>query len=797
MAMRKRSPSAARAIDRLPPPGNQRTGDAPREIIEGTNRKGGADTRPEAPQSQPALNAWGRREWLLAAGLTAITLLTFSSVFRCGFVNYDDGLYVTNNHDVRSGLSARGLRWAWTALMGFWHPLTWMSLELDAELYGVAPAGYHLTNLVWHTGSVLLLFVALRRMTGRTWASAAVACLFAVHPLNVEPVAWVSERKGVLSTFFWMLTLWAYVRYAERPGVRRYLLVLLCLLLGMLSKPILVTLPCVLLLVDFWPLRRFRLAGPLSEAGSPTAPSFPPASLRRLIVEKVPLFALVGLFSVVAVVAEHREGALGSLAELPVEARVKNAAVSYVWYLRQVICPRGLAPFYPHPREGEAWWQAVASALLLVGLTGAVLWRLRREPYLAVGWLWFLGVLFPVIGLVQVGPHARADRYAYVPLVGLQVLLVWGVTDLARRWQAERLAVSCGVLAVVFSMAMSWAQTQYWRDSVSLWEHTLEVTKESALAHNNLGDALLGQGRIAEAVHHLEQAVRVQGDLPPALLHNRAPGGAPLANAHYNLGYAVSMQGNVVKAVRHYREALRLNPASAKTHNSLGSALISLGKEREAVLHFEEALRLDPMYAGAHHNLGGVRLTRGELAEAIRHYQEALRINPDFDQAHGNLGRALLLRGQWRKAADCFRRAVALQPRVAWYHRSLALALHEAGEKKAAQQEYREALRLNPKWPETTKRNAWVMATHPDPLRRNGKQALLLAQQVRQATGAGPGVLDVLAAAYAEVGKFAEATATARKAGAAAAAARQTGLAREINERLRLYEQGRPFRAAP
>jgi tetratricopeptide (TPR) repeat protein len=543
--------------------------------------------------------------------LTAITVLAFQPVLGCDFVNYDDGDYVKGNPHVQGAFSAANLTWAWTtAHAANWHPLTWLSLMLDTQLFGTEAWGYHLTNLLLHLANTLLLFGLLRRLTGATLRSALVAALFAVHPLHVESVAWVSERKDVLSTLFGLLTLWAYARYAEAQGLRRYLLVVLGLALSLLAKPMLVTLPFVLLLLDYWPLRRWRSAAP---AG-------------WLLLEKLPLLVLSAASGTMTVWAQRHGRAFQELADLSLPARLSNALVSYVDYLRQTIWPLDLAPLYLHPGAGLPAWQVAGAALLVLAVTALALWGRRRWPYLLVGWLWYVGTLVPVIGLVQVGVQARADRYTYVPLIGIFLLLSWGLKDLARRWRCQEVLTCAAGLALICFMAITWAQARYWRNSVTLWNHTLEVTEGHYIAHNNLATVLVNQQEMAEAVRHFREAVRLRPDKP---------------ELHTSLGRALRESGERAEAARHFREALRLRPDNPKVHNTLALLLLELGEMEEAAQHFQEVLRLKPDNPAAHNNLGIILLNQGKQAEAIRYFREALRLQPDLQEASENLRLAL------------------------------------------------------------------------------------------------------------------------------------------------------------
>jgi Flp pilus assembly protein TadD len=675
--------------------------------------------------------------------LVAVTLATFSPILQCGFVNYDDDEYVTRNPHVQAGLTLRGIAWAWTTTHAAnWHPLTWLSLMADGQFFGTRAWGYHLTNLLWHAANAVLVFALFRRLTGELWPSAVLAALFAVHPLHVESVAWVSERKDVLSTFFGLLSLLAYVGYVAAPGPGRYLVALMAFALSLLAKPMWVTLPCLLLLLDWWPLRRLCISAPANDRPEAAgAAGVPPG---RLLVEKFPFFALSAASSVLTVWAQSR--AVVPLARVPLPARLANAAVSVLHYFRQTVLPLDLAAFYPHPGNSVSLALAAGAGLVLLLVTALLLWGGRRLPYLPVGWLWFLGTLVPVIGLVQVGGQARADRYTYLPLLGIFLLLTWGLVGLARRWRRQALAAAlCGCL-LVFLMGASRNQTHVWHDSIALWQHDLETAGESARAHYNLGSAWMEE------------------------------------------------RGNPDRALWQLQQALRLDPTDAKVHNNLGVVCRARGDWAEAARHFRDALRMDPANARTHNNLGVALLNQREYAEALSHFQESLRLDPQQARVHHHLGLTYLGLGQWPDAAPCFRRAIDLEPGPADYHRDLAFALHQLGQAEAAQAEYRKALDADPEWPQTLLGTAWELATHPDPRRRNGPRALRLAEQVAQLRGEqDPRVLEVLAAAYAETGQFALATARTQKAHALAAAAHQTERAAALEDRLHLYENNRPF----
>ena len=542
----------------------------------------------------------------------------------------------------------------------------------------------------------------------------------------------------------------------------------------------LVTLPCLLLVLDFWPLRRWA-AGDKSLLGDKNAgaPSF---SLGWLLLEKAPLLVLSAASSAATLWAQREGGAVKSLAQLPLSGRLANAAVSYLEYLRQMVLPVNLAAFYPHAGSELAPGQLWASILLLLAATILVLLCRRPFPYLTVGWLWYLGTLVPAIGLVQVGSQARADRYTYFPLVGIFLMLTWGVADLAVRWRRQRLAACAAALLLAYCMTASWLQVHNWQDSVTLWSHALEVTSESFVTHNNLGQALLEEGQVAQAAAHFDAALRLN---PASTL------------AHYNRGFCYHLSGQLPEAIRHYREALRLDRNYVPAHSNLANALLLTGQPDEAVLHYREAVRLNPSNPRVHAGLGSALLRQGMLAEAVIHFQDALRLDPSLDDTYRDLGLALQLQEDWPQAADGFRHALDLRPENSEYHRSLAYCLERMGQTESARAEYQESLRLDPAWPQTVLREAWELATHTDTQRRNGRLAVQRAEQVLQGTGQrDPHTLDTLAAACAEAGQFTVAVATAREALAQAVAGSQTNLVKEIEQRLALYQKVQPFHAA-
>jgi Flp pilus assembly protein TadD len=529
---------------------------------------------------------------------------------------------------VQKGLTSKGIIWAFaTSQTGNWHPLTWISHMLDCELYGLNPKGHHLTNVLLHMANAILLFVALRLMTGAIWRSGLVAALFALHPLHVESVAWAAERKDVLSTFFWMLTLVAYISYVNRAGGKRYVLVLVTFSLGLMAKPMLVTLPFVLLLLDYWPLNRFQPgATTASTVGQPLgllSSGDDKSPILKAVIEKVPLFVMSLFSCLVTVMAQQEAGAVSTLKIVPFKLRIANGLVSSVAYMGKMIWPLDLAVFYPHPGSELPIWEPAVAGLFLLFVSAVALWGAHRCRYVLVGWLWYLGTLVPVIGLVQVGEQAMADRYTYVPLIGLFIIVVWGLADLVKKWRSIRWVVGVSTAVMVLAlMAGSWLQVGYWKNSIQLFEHALDVTSNNYVAHYTLGNALAAQGNLAGAMSHYHEALEINPNF---------------AEAHNNLGNAMAVQGNLAGAISHYHKALQINPDHAEAHRNLAVALDRQGKHLEALQHYVEALRISPHDAQSHNNLGVALAEQGRYEEAVAHFTEALRIDPNFKEAQRNL----------------------------------------------------------------------------------------------------------------------------------------------------------------
>jgi tetratricopeptide (TPR) repeat protein len=593
-----------------------------------------------------------RRTLLVGIALVAITLGVYGRAVGHRYVGIDDAVYVTQNARVQEGLTSEGVRWAFTTNHAAnWHPVTWLSHMLDAELFGSGPAAPHAVNVVLHALTSLLLFLWLDRATRETWPSATVAALFALHPIQVESVAWIAERKDLLSALFWLLSMWGWLAYARRPSVARYLLVAMLFAAGLLAKPMLVTLPFVFLLLDYWPLGRWPHGG-----GAEMAGPGPTASPRWLVLEKVPLLLLSVGSSVATVVAQRAGGAVVDLESLPLAARVANALVGYTVYLGKTIWPTGLAVFYPHPATYPIWRVAGAAAILGAISVAAWRWR-RRRPWLVLGWCWFLGTLVPVIGLVQVGAQAVADRYTYLPAVGLFIMVAWGLAELVeiRGVRARTRSVLAALLLATLA-ALTWVQLGHWRDAESLFSHATRVTRDNHVAQYNLGLALARAGRIDEAVDRFSEAARIVPEY---------------AEARHNLGTALLAQGRIEEAAVHLGEARRLSPEVPLAHYNHGRALETLGRSAEAAVAYRDALGLRPEWPGALDRLARLLATAGDErvrdpAEAVRLAETAARLTSSSPRpevletlgvayaADGRLGDAIQV---WTQAAELARAA--------------------------------------------------------------------------------------------------------------------------------------------
>jgi tetratricopeptide (TPR) repeat protein len=622
---------------------------------------------------------------LLAVGLV------FGQTAGFGFVNYDDGGSVYENPLVIGKLTVRGVWAAFTERhLESWAPLTCVSHMLVWHFFGRGPAAHHLVNVLLHAASVVLLFLVFRRMTGRFWPSALVAAIFAMHPLHVESVAWVTERKDALSGLLFMLTLAAYLRYVRQAdrdrraggvssllsaayarAVLRYLIVLACIIAGLAAKPMAVTLPLLLLLLDYWPLGRILGA---DRSGK-----------RRVIWEKIPMLAIAVFFCLWTVHGQAAD-ALEVNRHFSFAWRIGNALISYVTYLVQFFCPQGLAAYYPRRPVPLPPWQAAAAAVTLAAITAAVIrWR-RQCPYLLVGWLWYVGMLLPVIGLVQFGTQAEADRFTYLPQIGLAIALVWLAADALRtRPRSRQILALAATFGMVILLIAAWRQTSYWRDSEVLWARTLACTSQNTWAHDNLGIALAERGRIDQAIAEFRKALEITPDY---------------AEGHDDLGVALAGCGRIYEAIGQYQRALKIKPDYAEALNNLGNALVGRGQIDEAIALYQKALKIKPDYAEALNNLGTVWAGRGQIDEAIADFQKALKNNPDYAQAHNNLGFALAGRGRLDDAIAHYRRALEIKPHYAEAHNRLGIALARGGRMDDAIAHFRKALEIKPNYAE-------------------------------------------------------------------------------------------------
>jgi len=601
-----------------------------------------------------------RYDSIICFVLISLTFTVYWQVYNYNFLNFDD-VYITENPSIRSGFTANNVMQVFTsAQAGYWLPATCISHMLDFYFYGDNPGGHHLTNALFHLMNVLLLFFTFRRMTGAIWQSGFIAALFAIHPLHVESVAWVVERKDVLSAFFWLLTLRTYIFYTDCPRVHRYLLTLLFFILGLMSKPILVTLPFVLLLLDYWPLQRlmFRttllsdLKARFNCIFDPKGTSHYPqlfiaeVKLGSILLEKVPFFILSIIFSVITVIAQRSAGAINSLDVLPLQARLDNALVSYVAYLGKMVWPSHLGVLYPHPIM-LPWWQVGGALILLSAISLLALRLIRKQPYVCIGWFWYIGVLLPVSGIMQSGVQAMADRFTYIPLIGVYILIAWGVPELLKRWRYKNIATPIAATFVLSVLvATSWFQVQRWRDSITLFDHTLKITSGNYLVHNHLGAALRDRGRVDEAIVNFNKAIQIN----------------PMyAVAYNNLGAILAEQGQTDEAIRYYHKSLQINPTFTSAHYNLALALTRKGQSELVIKQYTEVLRINPNNAKAHNNLGAILAGQGKMAKAALHFGEALRIDPEYAQAHHNMALLLYRKGEKKQAESYLQRSIQIE----------------------------------------------------------------------------------------------------------------------------------------
>jgi protein O-mannosyl-transferase len=786
---------------------------------------------PEKPSTKPCTRFMA---FSVSIFLVLITWLVFIPTIHHEFINYDDDVYVYRNPDVANGVTLKGMLWAFIHVHSSnWHPVTWISHMLDCQFYGSNPSGHHFTNVLLHTITSILLFLVLQEMTGFLWRSAFVAALFAIHPLHVESVAWVAERKDVLSGFFFMLTIGAYIRDVRRPqSPDRYLVVCLMFVLALMSKPIVVTLPFVLLLLDWWPLKRMH-----EPSGH--------LVLWQLVAEKLPLLASSCAVCLVTFFAQT-----SAMSSLPLSARMANAVDSYIIYLEQMFYPTRLAVFYPYPENGLSLGRVIMDVVILLAITFAVFALRKRFPPLLMGWLWYLGMLVPVIGIVQVGSQAHADRYTYLPQIGLSIGLTWAIADLCMSWR-PRYAVLSGLSAAVLLALIFCARTQvsYWQNSVSLWAHTLACTPDNVVAENNFGNAFLDKGNLDEAIAHFQKALRIMpahaeahynlgnafyrhGDVSDAIVqYQEALQTKPDdEKTHYNLGMAFLQQGNINEAISqfeaalqimpddvvvlnnlgnanfqkgnlgqaisNYQKAIQLNPRDAKVHYNLGVALIQKNDVDGAIAEFKESLKIKPGDIAVINNLGNILFLKGDLDAAIPEFQKVLQIKPGDANARYSLGLAFLQKGNLDGAITNLERTLQLRPNWAEAHYNFGNALLGKGRTEEAIAHYEKALEINPDYSDAQNNLAWLLATAPQASLRDGTKAVDLAQQANHfADGKDLDILGTLAAAYAEAGRYSNAVQSAQTAIDLAQTTGQQDQLAQLNDELKLYRANHPFHA--
>ncbi len=697
-----------------------------------------------AAASVPARDASSveRTRWMVLGVclfLAALVSLVFGRTVGYDFIPYDDSAYVYDNPDVVRGLNLRTIHWAFThSDLFLWTPLTTISHMLDCQLYGLWAGGHHLTNVALHTAAVIALFLVLRQMTGALWRSAFVAVVFAIHPLRAESVAWVAERKDVLSGFFFVLTLGAYLRYARRQSLARYLPVALLFALGLMAKQMLVTLPFLLLLLDYWPLKRFAQTPGTGRGGF--------RIFLRLVVEKLPLFAL----SIASCMQTFMEGGSTPAPAAPVPhhffLHISNALVSYLIYIGDLFYPVKLAVFYPYPATAPAW-QASGAFSVLAAVSIAVFVHRKKYPAFLTGWFWYVGMLVPVIGFLPLGKEGHADRYTYLPQIGLVIMIAWGVASLSVTWSRRREILGIAAALAIAGMARGAAiQTSYWHDGVTLWRHALASTPDNAFARNFLG-------------------------------------------------YAFSVNGELDEAAAEFKKSIALMPQYAEPENNLGIVLLQKGEVDDAMAHFNKALELDAGHVEARDNLAVALIQKGRLDDAVTQLQMVLRLKPNRADAYGNLGNVLLQKGDVDGAIEQFKRALYLKPDYADGHANLGNALLQKGEPHDAIAQYLQAMEITPQNVTVLINMARVLATCTDASVRDGNKAVVLALQANELSGGNdPAILDTLAAAYAEAGRFSEAIETSLRALELANAAGNTTLANNLQAHLALYRANTPLR---
>lgn len=788
------------------------------------------------------------KHWILRICLilTLAIIAVYGQVRSHEFVNYDDEIYITNNWRIKSGINDDSLSWAFTSgYAGNWHPLTWLSHMLDWQLFGPNPTGHHFVNLFLHIANTLLLFIIFAQMTAAIWPSAFIAAAFALHPLHVESVAWAAERKDVLSTLFWMLTMFAYVRYIKIKSKNWYLLAMAFFALGLMAKPMLVTLPFILLLLDYWPLQRFQIG---QTPKLSTDKNSDRQSLQKLIIEKVPFLLLAVSSCIVTFIVQQKAGAVASTEKLDITVRVANAVTSYGTYITKMIWPTRLAMFYPHPGSNISMAKAAISAAILIALSIYIIRLAKTHKYLLVGWLWYLGTLIPVIGIVQVGNQALADRYSYIPLTGLFIIIAWGALDIFSKFNYKKnILAALAAIVLIASTICTYIQTSYWQSSITLFEHALEVTENNYIAHfcisaplhdmdrseeanahtaeslrinpnyiealNGMGVGLIGEDKYEQAITYLARSIQLNPTRPESYVNMGISllelGRIDEAIANYkkaleieknipviydNLGFALALKGNFEQAVICFNKAIALDPAFVGAHKNLGATFAQMGNLDKALQHYSTALQLNPNFPEAHNGLSMVFLRLGNIEKAIEHLEKTLQLNPYFVDGHSNLGVLLVQVGQIERAIPHYIQALQINPKFATAYYNLGYALSLQGKTTDAIPYYKKALELEPNMPRALNDLAWLLATNNNPAIRNPKEAIQLAKKSCELTNnQQPANLVILAAAYAADSNFKDAIATAQKALELAKLSNKKDLINKLQTHLELYKAGKPY----
>lgn len=768
---------------------------------------------------------------VVCAVLAVITIIAYEPLRHNGFVGYDDGEYVLDCSQVRQGLTLETLKWAFTEPhFHNWHPITTLSYLVEYELFGINAFGYHLTSLLLHIINALLMLMILKKMTGAFWPSVFAAAVFAVHPLQVESVAWVAEQKNVLSGLFWLLTIAAYIRYAEKPAAGRYIVLLLVYGLCLMTKAIVVVVPFVLLLLDFWPLRRITRN-----------------TMGRIIIEKIPLLIPAVLLIVVTTLAQKSGGAIQTMPYFAFQYRLANAIVSYARYPVMMVYPVNLAVFYPHPGPKIALWQPLLAILALAVITGLVFYFGRRRRYLITGWLWYVGTLVPVIGLVQLGGQAMADRYMYLPMMGLLIIAAGAMLEAVRKWRHSRyvLFVISGAIFIVL-IIITRSQVRYWKDDFTLFGHAINVTKNNENMHYNIGHAFQQKGQFEKAIEHYREALRIEpGDLQAmnnlgVLLLSQKKTDEALKifekavqmNGRYidainNLGLALREKGKTDEAMRKWRQVLDLEPMQPEAHYNIGVTMLQNGRYSLAVQHFNKALEKKRNWVEVYNYLGAAYSALGQFKAAMDSYNEAIKLKggdiniesnlamtlsklgkaeqaeqiwqrilaaePENYKAHYGLGRLLADKKQFDKAMEHFNKVLQAKPDWFEIHLRIAGVYYARKELTLAVRHLREAVRLKNDCLEAMNLLAWIEATAKDIGIRNPDEAVRFASSACELTAnKNPGILDTLAVAYASAGRFDDAIKTAETAVKLAGEHKLTKLANEISEHLKLFKAKKP-----